>query len=311
MNVSQNQNEVQIQAALDAMTKQRRRANILIGCLLFAFSVFLYLWIAINVTPSPWFPFNVIDRFMDYEFQWLNWFLAGGVGTFVYLLWEVAKNFVHFGSNVEIGVSVTGEGAQNKKIPSANFIGQTPWYLVNAIRGPLITMAVMLLITNASFAATIEANLDNVATNENQATLTQEGGVGVDGSTESFSSSADQPGQGNVIVPTEPAVEGAPSDDRALQENLANDTTALGIAVDLKNADSIFLAIVAFMLGFYNRLPYHLFETFAKRIFHVAYAEAYEEQKKPDVSISIDGPAVIQEHQIKTFIRASDATANK
>lgn len=184
MSLQTDRNVIEILTKFNSEESQRKRANVLIVVLSLMLFAFLYLWIAINTEPLPWWPFNFIEDFKEHDFQWLNWFIAGAVGTYVYLLWEVARNYVYFGIDATIRDSLDGS-TQPKKAksdakqnsPDKNFIGQTPWYVVNAIRGPLITTVVMLLITNTSLDLNIEAKSNDIPENENQSTLSNESEV--------------------------------------------------------------------------------------------------------------------------------------
>lgn len=80
-----------------------------------------------------------------------------------------------------------------------------------------------------------------------------------------------------------------------------NSSEALGIALDLKKADVNLLAIIAFMLGFFNRLPLHILEVAAEKIFPNAYAEAYGKHAKKGKTKEAKNE-IVHEHKIKAVV---------
>lgn len=209
--------------------RQRNRARWIFGLLLVVLAVGIYAYLAVRSDPL-WWPFASIKNGGDVQrFQWL---FASAVGTFLYLLWEAHQKYT-----------------QIEKMPDkVDFLAYTPWYVVSAIRGPIVALVVMFALVNISLNGSLFA-----------------GSQGVNSTTTGNASPTD----GNISQ--EPAA--TPSG-----ENRA----ALAIGIDLREADQDVLAVIAFLLGFFNRLPFHLLKQIARGIFRDAYSAAYPQEKKKE-----------------------------
>lgn len=278
------------------LEQQRSYAFWIIVVLVVGFLVFSVLWIALTTEPEPWRPFSGIKNFKEYNYEWLRWLLAGSVGTFVYLMWEVAQYYVYLSKEKYLEPHLKGEKSRETEIAElrakANFKGYIYWYLVNAVRGPLIVMVVMLLITNTSFAIGVNAAANDGSENANQSALSQEAeneaevtssensdaentNAELDNENNSQTEGSNESGT-NVNESTE---EGATNNDASSEaESGTSAGAALGISLDLSKADDRLLGIIAFMLGLFNRIPYHILEGAARRIFPEAFKKAYPEQ---------------------------------
>ncbi len=374
----------------DKLEAQRRRARWIIACLMIGLLIYMWLWIAIKTEPEPLWPFKWIAvEYEKYDPRWLLWFFTGAIGTYVYLLWEAAQKFMYLvpddsylkrhlledendeenndNQTVNENQPPPEEGAtvdptdSEKWKHEANFISYTPWYLVNAIRGPLIAMVVMFLLINITFDTGIKASDNSDSAGSDDAGLvedeedtldrqngTEEGDELSNGSDDEDGFEDDNLDETNGDLTEPDAVEATdededtsdtqngseqddePDDDPDSEENandddeaadedsleednldtengseedgelgddvdegeLANDDeasdgsaddenvqagisgSAIGLSIDLSHANGEVLLIVVFLLGFFNRIPYHILLRAASSIFSKAYKDA-------------------------------------
>lgn len=71
---------------------------------------------------------------------WIEWALAGASGTLIYLLWEAARQYRLLYSKIN--------GDKEK----VDFSALWPWYLVAAIRGPIIVVVILFTLTSTNFS---------------------------------------------------------------------------------------------------------------------------------------------------------------
>jgi hypothetical protein len=130
----------------DYIDQQARRARaikywlfILLGLSFFLY-LFFHLW-AFD-PPEELTPFNWIriDTDSGISKRALDWVLFSIIGTLIYLLTEIAKNFPNIISMAE------------KKEPS--FIEYTPWYATTLVKGPFIAVIILLFFYTAEFKLT-------------------------------------------------------------------------------------------------------------------------------------------------------------
>lgn len=81
------------------------------------------------------------DETLESQLYWMQWALAGASGTLIYLLWEAARQYRKiFSTNKD----------SNEKV---DFAGLWPWYLVAAIRGPIIVVVILFTLTSINFSS--------------------------------------------------------------------------------------------------------------------------------------------------------------
>ena len=126
------------------------------------------------------------------------------------------------------------------KSPKADFEKYRLWYFSTAIKGPMVALVVMLGLTHLNF----QVQIPLPATQE---VVTSESVEDEQGSEE------------NQIQPTE--------------------TRTLDFGINFAEASETVLLVVAFLLGFYNRLAKEVLNSFARYIFKDAYKKAYAKEE--------------------------------
>jgi hypothetical protein len=130
----------------DYIDQQGRRARglkiwlfILLGVALLLY-LFFHLW-AFD-PPEELMPFNWIriDTASGISKRALDWVLFSLIGTLIYLLTEIAKNYPNITSTA--------------KKKESSFIEYTPWYVTTLVKGPFIAVIILLFFYTAEFKLT-------------------------------------------------------------------------------------------------------------------------------------------------------------
>lgn len=233
--------------------KQMTYANVIITVLIVLLILNIPLFIFVRL--DLWF----FKSMSDANQRLLEWLLASTSGTFLYLLWEATTRYRLVPSVPETVQDVPANADDNQKKAieeqkkaqlDADYIGWTPWYVLNAIRGPIIVMVVMLALTNVSLATSLVPQ-------------------------SSIPPTSSAPGEAQATATPAPSGEGeatpaAPAETAEEQP--------LSIVVDMSKAPQEVLLIIAFILGMYNRLSVALLESIAERIFGQVWRKAYAEK---------------------------------
>lgn len=216
----------------------------------------------------------------------LGWVLASIGGTIVYLLMQAATRYRKIDTVPECLLPVTdavvdnGQKAkkkhkkaaeeQNKAMEEkcktmeeqikaikkeqdeADFIGWTPWYVMNVFRGPIFALLVMIALTNSSLQVGLLEPTNSTPTPE---------------STDSTSySTTATPTINNVNMKVDASAV-MTMDTPSPSPTPTPDQQYLSAEVDLKNAPADFLLVIAFLLGLQSRLPVSILETLGERVF--------------------------------------------
>jgi hypothetical protein len=136
--------------------------------------------------------------------------------------------------------------AGKKAQEDADFVGWTPWYVLNCIRGPIIAIVVMLALTNVSLATTFGAASGVPAEAQAQEDPTP--------------SETSIPGGelGEPVATAEPSTE-----------------KSLSFEVDLSKASEEVLLVIAFILGMYSRVSVATLESIGERVFQGIWKKAF------------------------------------
>ena len=260
---------------------QKSRARRIINSLVVLLIISLYLFLDLSLKNGAW-PFYLFKSVGEDNIRWLGWLFASIAGTFLYLLMEAGKRFPLIDkTEVFFPKKLTGDPkddeykdyekkvkainkhieyekkvkAIKKHIEKVDFLGNTVWYTTIAFRGPIITLVVLFALTNITISSALIA-----ATPSPTATVVEE----------SLVAATPTPSATSIEVTTE--------EPETATENGETQVKPLGISIDMKNAQQELLIIIAFILGYYNRLPVEILEQIAKSIFRAAWENAkYDE----------------------------------
>ncbi len=141
--------------ALDTPTtqQQRTRAYLILALVsgVFALSLFLYLlshcWLLagrpLGIGGCEWYPVNATSGMRYRAWDWVLWSL---LGTMVFAMREIAEYFRK--------LAPAAAQAPTRPELSADFVRYTPWYIATLFRGPFLSLAILLLLSSASFGLT-------------------------------------------------------------------------------------------------------------------------------------------------------------
>lgn len=246
---------------------QRKQGVRLVTTLVVLLIISMYLFIDVRTQAWGW-PFHTIGA---EDYIWLQWLFAGLVGTLLGQLWQASKGFEKVKiqpPRLEVKAMIDrGEPTPTPWMTTDDFIQKTPTFILNVIRGPIIVLVVLFALTNISLAtALIPADASQPALGEVDTSAPDE-------------ASPSEPDAAAAAETDAGTVEGN-TDAAASDESAASlEGIPLGIAIDLRNAKPDVLVILAFVLGYYQKLAVTLLNQIARGVFGKAWEEAYADEE--------------------------------
>ncbi len=242
--------------------KQKERALQIIWTLLALLIINVALFILARL--DLWFFKSVPDASQ----RLIEWVLASAGGTFIYLLMEAAPRYGSidrvFDSIPQMPNTTPEEKeALEKKISGVDYIGWTPWYGMNAIRGPIIAMVVMVALTNVSLVTSLASTtpMPDASVASTPAPVEE---TPVPATVEATPA---------PTPTTTPGAESASAGGTGASGGASPEDQPLSLAVDLTKASQEVLLIIAFILGWQSRLSVALLETIGRRVFGEAWKQ--------------------------------------
>ncbi len=141
--------------------EQKRRAKYLLTILFIGLFLTVIGYLALHLrsaTPETFFPLKWLPSDVGsplWQDRALDWLIWGFAGTILFLIREVAHYYPKIWVN-----------AQKGKF-TASFIEYTPWYWLNLIKGPVITLVIMFFLNTAQLKLSGSTNSGGDAFNFN------------------------------------------------------------------------------------------------------------------------------------------------
>ena len=222
----------------------------------------------------------------DGERQLSDWLVASATGTLLYLMLEAARAY-RLGPTVpkrlmeppvDAPRKVKDRFDEGRKAQEqADFVGWSPWYFLNCIRGPIIAIVVMLALTNVSFTSSLggDSGAEGEVSTPQETEAPAPEAVSTLG-VEAFETVAPTEVGPVQTTPTVESSEGAASE--ASSGSGVTEPVVLG--VDLGNASPDVLLVVAFILGMFSRVGVAALETIGEKVFGPIWKKAFEDTPK-------------------------------
>lgn len=250
--------------------QRKRGARIVTLCVIV---VLVSLYLLIDVRLQGWGqPFHDVKT--D-DSVWLQWLFAGLTGTALSQLWLAAVGFekikvtiprlrsnltklrrdIQQVENLELLTQMETIFRDAAPIMEKdNFIEKTPTFLLNFLRGPIIVLVILFTLTHVSLAASLIPESEEQTTTaevSSSDTVDEAASTGEGDSETGLDETTNSPSSTEITSDSAADLKGIP----------------LGIAIDLRSAHPDVIVILAFVLGYYQKLAITVLDNIARKIF--------------------------------------------